>query len=485
MFISTTIGIVVDNLDPDKMHRIKVKFVTDSVQGLHSKSSWCRMMSPMAGANRGLVILPDVGTEVLIGFAFRSMSPYILGAVYNGEDLPEPYRNDDCLNNVRVFWSRGDHMVTFDDTDGHEKVGFGAQAPTRLDPSSAGIHAIMDSSQKTMTSCSDGDTEVEAVQTISIKCKHFKLNAENSIDLSASKTITVGAQTAATIEGSTTAEFKAALVKLNPAAPAPVPASAIAIPAHKHPPAVAGLVDQACAGASQVTAATGEDQGGAGGPVAGSQAGTDGKETSPWDELRDKTKDSLGDAVGDTVGDMLGDKAGELAEKLAEKAVDAAFDAAEDAVADAFSGIGGGGRPGDGGGPGGRPGGGGGPGGRPGDGGGPGGAGGSPGDGGGPDDGEDPATDTGSSFDGSGLKADRQINPESLSPKPRKSKTPKIKSSEATSASPPHPDSEAGSSSKAKSPSSRKGSSKPTKPSARSRSTLDFDIPDLPEPEDS
>ena len=27
---------------------------------------------------------------------YRSMSPYILGAVYNGKDLPEPYRNDDA-----------------------------------------------------------------------------------------------------------------------------------------------------------------------------------------------------------------------------------------------------------------------------------------------------------------------------------------------------------------------------------------------------
>ena len=83
MFISTTIGIVIDNVDPDKMHRVKVKFVTDSIQGEFSKSSWCRMMTPMAGQSRGLVMLPEIGTEVLVGFAYRSMSPYILGAVYN------------------------------------------------------------------------------------------------------------------------------------------------------------------------------------------------------------------------------------------------------------------------------------------------------------------------------------------------------------------------------------------------------------------
>ena len=112
----------------------------------------------MGGPRRGLVMLPEVGTEVIVGFAYRSMTPYILGAAYNGRDLPEPYRNDDCLNNVRVFWSRNDHMVVFDDTEGMEKVGFGAQAPTRLRPSSAGIHSILDSSQRTITSRCDGDS---------------------------------------------------------------------------------------------------------------------------------------------------------------------------------------------------------------------------------------------------------------------------------------------------------------------------------------
>ena len=44
MFISTTTAIVIDNVDPNKMHRIKVKFTTESVDGMHSHSSWCRML---------------------------------------------------------------------------------------------------------------------------------------------------------------------------------------------------------------------------------------------------------------------------------------------------------------------------------------------------------------------------------------------------------------------------------------------------------
>ena len=116
------IGIVKDNVDPKKMHRVLVELPVESVEDT-TETFWCRVMSPMAGKNRGLVILPEIGTEVVIGFSYKSLKPYILGAVYNGgDDKPEPYRNDDEKNNLRVFWSRNDHMVIHDDTEGEEKV---------------------------------------------------------------------------------------------------------------------------------------------------------------------------------------------------------------------------------------------------------------------------------------------------------------------------------------------------------------------------
>ena len=91
-------------------------------------------MMPMSGKMRGLVTLPDKGTEVVLGFAYRTHSPYILGAVYNGgEDSPEPYKNDDGDNNLRVFWSRNDHMVVFDDTKGKEKVSLEAMSAEHRD----------------------------------------------------------------------------------------------------------------------------------------------------------------------------------------------------------------------------------------------------------------------------------------------------------------------------------------------------------------
>lgn len=168
-------GIVEDNRDPDGQHRVLVRFpVDDGVM-----SSWCRMMTPMGGKDRGLVMLPDIGTEVLLSYAYRSMTPFVVGALYNGgEDKPEPYRNDDGNDDRRVFWSRSDHMVVFDDTEGAEQVGIGACAPKRLRVTSAPVHHVLDAAGRRILERCAGTTMYQASGKTSIKCRTFSLKAD-------------------------------------------------------------------------------------------------------------------------------------------------------------------------------------------------------------------------------------------------------------------------------------------------------------------
>ncbi len=234
MINGVVVGVVVENQDPDGSHRVLVEFPVESGEGL--KSSWARMLSPMAGTDRGLVILPDKGTEVVLAFAYRTMSPYILGAVYNGaEDKPEPYHNDDSENNKRVFWSRNDHMVIFDDTAGAEKVQVGAQASARLDVTSAPIHQTFDSSEKVITMYCEKDTEIESVETISIKCKDFALEAE-TITISGGTTGAFKSGTSASITSTGEQTYKGGRVNINPSASPADPKPVLATPEHSHPP---------------------------------------------------------------------------------------------------------------------------------------------------------------------------------------------------------------------------------------------------------
>ena len=106
-------------------------------------------MTPMAGPDRGLVFIPMVGTEVVVAFAYRSMTPYVMGCVYNNKsDHPDNYKNDDEKNNLRLLWSRNDHLIIFDDTEGAEKVALGAQASGAEDETSAPIYQTLSSAEK-------------------------------------------------------------------------------------------------------------------------------------------------------------------------------------------------------------------------------------------------------------------------------------------------------------------------------------------------
>ena len=145
--------------------------------------------------------------------------------------------NDDEENNLRVYWSRNDHMVIFDDTEGEEKFQLGAQACERLDIKSAPIWQDLDSSKKVIEQFCEKDTIVEAKETISFKCKNFILEAEENIFWeSTGASCRCQAGSSATLEAGGTHLFKAGRADINPSWDPPTPEQPLELPEHKHPP---------------------------------------------------------------------------------------------------------------------------------------------------------------------------------------------------------------------------------------------------------
>jgi hypothetical protein len=85
------LGVVTNNNDPDNMGRVRVMIpaLGKDVQGKDTEGWWARIASVSAGKERGLMMLPVVGEEVLIGFEHGDVTrPYVLGSLFNGKDLP-------------------------------------------------------------------------------------------------------------------------------------------------------------------------------------------------------------------------------------------------------------------------------------------------------------------------------------------------------------------------------------------------------------
>lgn len=100
------LGVVTNNQDPDDMGRVRVHYPS---LGADIEGAWARIVTPSAGKARGMLMLPVVGEEVLIGFEHDDTTrPYVLGSLFNGVDKP----GDDLLQDYDgSFALLSDHKV--------------------------------------------------------------------------------------------------------------------------------------------------------------------------------------------------------------------------------------------------------------------------------------------------------------------------------------------------------------------------------------
>lgn len=116
-------AIVTDIVDPDGQGRVKVKLPWSPDGEGSAYEAWARIATMMAGANRGSWFVPDVDDEVLIAFnAGNPRHPYVLGALWNGQDSPPEAMDSGGNNYPKTIRSRNGVTVTLDDTDGTESL---------------------------------------------------------------------------------------------------------------------------------------------------------------------------------------------------------------------------------------------------------------------------------------------------------------------------------------------------------------------------
>jgi phage protein D/phage baseplate assembly protein gpV len=80
------VGVVTNNNDPEQTGRVRVKYpsLSDS-----EESAWARVASMSAGNGRGLMMLPQLDEEVIVGFEQGdTRRPIVLGSLFNGKDKP-------------------------------------------------------------------------------------------------------------------------------------------------------------------------------------------------------------------------------------------------------------------------------------------------------------------------------------------------------------------------------------------------------------
>jgi len=127
---------LVTSIKDDKSYlRVKVAFpwlAPKNGTGSY-ESTWARVVAPGAGPNTGVLWMPEVDDEVLVGFEHGDIHrPYILGGLYNGKDKPnlelEKKAGDagDLVSSGKTkrrgFVSRKGHRMVFVDDDSASQI---------------------------------------------------------------------------------------------------------------------------------------------------------------------------------------------------------------------------------------------------------------------------------------------------------------------------------------------------------------------------
>ncbi len=113
-------GVVKNNWDKEHPGQIQVELLIG--ESGKTTTQWIRVMTPYGGNGYGEYFLPEINTEVVIGFlGGESSSPVMLGCLWNQEDkLPEGKANE--KNSVKSIRTKGGHEILFDETKDQEKI---------------------------------------------------------------------------------------------------------------------------------------------------------------------------------------------------------------------------------------------------------------------------------------------------------------------------------------------------------------------------
>ena len=185
------VGVVTSNADPEQLARVKVRFpaLSETVE-----SAWAPVVTPMAGADRGLQLLPEVGDTVLVAFEQGDVNrPFVLGGFWSAAQHPP--QGDDPGNAVRLVRSRSGHLIRLDDTEGAERVEI-------VDKSGKNSITI-DSVANKITVTSSGDLEVTAQGALTLGGRSVAITAQQQLTATGRQSAELSSQGGLTVRGAT------------------------------------------------------------------------------------------------------------------------------------------------------------------------------------------------------------------------------------------------------------------------------------------
>lgn len=199
-------AVVSDSRDPRDLGRVKVTFpwlASDFT------SAWARTVSPGGGDRRGLWTIPEVGDEVLVGFADGDLDhPYVLGGLHNGKDAPPKLAaptvdGSEGKIGVRALVSREGHRL--------ELVDAPAKKGILLSTGDGKLLLKMDAAGQVLELTCSGEVKVTGrgvkidagAGNLELSGAQVKVSAQQKVDVTAGAGVKIAGQSSVEVQGAT------------------------------------------------------------------------------------------------------------------------------------------------------------------------------------------------------------------------------------------------------------------------------------------
>lgn len=182
------IATVVSNNDPDGQGRVQVEF---PFARHRSADTWLRVLTPDAGSgdekgakNRGMVFIPEVGSEVVVGFEFGDPNrPYVQGSLFTGASGG----GGGADNASKSLTTRSGHAIVMNDGGGMSLTDKTKQNSIQIDGNDAISLTAADKVTITNGKCiieMQGDKiRIVAPEEISFESKSIGILASDKLEL--------------------------------------------------------------------------------------------------------------------------------------------------------------------------------------------------------------------------------------------------------------------------------------------------------------
>jgi len=172
------LGLVSDNVDPEKLGRVRVSFWW--MEG-KQQSQWIKVTTPYTAKNGGFYFVPPINSRVLVGFEGGNVEkPYCIGELFDKDAHPDPAwagNYNDYNAKIHAIRTRSGHTIEFHDTEGEEKIT---------------IYDKGDKNRITLDSA-NGQLSIHADGKLKFNADKIELKAKSRIDLTSEDVIAIDA----------------------------------------------------------------------------------------------------------------------------------------------------------------------------------------------------------------------------------------------------------------------------------------------------